>query len=164
MSRITIIRKICLEPRYLDENLQEHLKEKIHTDVLNHCDQAYGYITKIYDNIEIVENIISQAGPGIFFKVKFTAKVLRPEVNSVYEGKICMIFAQGIFVEIMGKMKVLVPADKMGNFKYNKTTSTFKNGTKTLVQGDKVEVLITMIKYEKHNFNCIGNLKTSEKE
>jgi DNA-directed RNA polymerase subunit E'/Rpb7 len=163
MSRITIIRKICLEPRYLDENLQEHLKQKIHNDVLNQCDQTYGYITKIYDNIEIVENIISQAGPGIFFKVKFTAKALRPEVDSVYEGKICMVFAQGIFVEIMGKMKVLIPADKMGNFKYNKTTSSFKNGTKTLTQGDKVDVVITLIKYEKHNFNCIGNLKTSEK-
>lgn len=164
MSRITIIRKICLEPKYLDENLYVHLTEKIHNDVLNHCDQTYGYITKIYDNIEIIENIISQASPGIFFKVKFTAKAIRPEVDSLYEGKICMIFPQGIFVEIMGKMKVLVPADKMGNFKYNKSTSTFKTEKKTLSKGDKVDVVLTMIKYEKHNFNCIGNLKTSEKE
>lgn len=159
MSRITIIKKICLEPAYLDENLKEHLKAKIISNTLNQCSQTYGYITKIYDNIEIIENIISQASSGIFFKVRFTAKALKPEIGSVYQGKICMVFPQGIFVEIMGKMKVLIPSNQMNDFKYNKTTSTFKNKKDTLEQGNTVDVVLTLIKYEKHNFNCIGNLK-----
>ena len=164
MSRVVIEKKICLEPQYLNERLLDYLRERLQKEVLNRSDQVYGYITKIYDKIEVVENSISSAGTGVFFTVRFTAKAFRPAIGNVYKGKLCMTFPQGIFVEIMEKIKVLIPEANMGLFKYNKTTSSFKNGSVSLKQGDVLSVQLSLVKYERHNFNCIGNLKSIEKE
>jgi DNA-directed RNA polymerase subunit E'/Rpb7 len=152
-------RKICLEPKFLDDNVIGHLLEKIERDVLGKCDQYYGYVVKVFKKIQIVENIISAAGPGVFFLVKFGAQVLKPEVGSEYEGTVCMTSPHGIFVEVFGKMKVLIPTDKMAGYKFDKTGPFFKKGKKTISEGDTVQIAISMIKYEKQNFNCIGCLK-----
>lgn len=161
MSRIVMERKICIEPKYLDDNIKSHLLKKIQKDILGKCDQSYGYVTKIYKKIEIVENIISTAGPGVFFLVKFEAQVLKPEVGSEYEGVVCMVSSHGIFVEVFQKIKVFIPADKMDGFKFDKNKQVFKRGKETISESDTVEISITMIRYEKQNFNCIGSLKSS---
>jgi len=151
-------RKICLEPCHLDDKISEHLLRKIREQVLNHCDQEHGYVTKIYKKIKIISNVISASGPSVFFQVKFKAKVFKPEVDSEYEGRVCMIFAGGIFVEVFDNMKVLIPNDNMKGYKFDKNISCFKKGDKIISQDDKVNVKINMIKYEKQNFNCIGSL------
>jgi DNA-directed RNA polymerase subunit E'/Rpb7 len=160
MSRITIEKKICLEPNMLDENITNHLLDKIKLDYLKKCDQEHGYITKIYDKIHILDNIISSSSIGVFFRVRFTVKAHKPQVNSEYDGKVCMVFQNGIFVEVFEKMKVLIPNNKMGKYKYNK--NIYKDGNKTISVGDEVKIKIDMIKYEKQNFNCIGSLKISD--
>ena len=70
-----------------------------------------------------------------------------------------MIFQEGLFVEVSNKMKVLIRIDKMNGYKYSKTKQIFKKDEETISKGDKIEVVIEMIKYEKQNFNCIGSLK-----
>ena len=70
-----------------------------------------------------------------------------------------MIFQEGIFVEVSNKMKVLIRIDKMNGYKYSKTKQIFKKDEESISKGDKIEVIIEMIKYEKQNFNCIGSLK-----
>lgn len=158
MSRINIEKKICLEPHMLNENISDYLLKKIKNEYIGKCDQNYGYINKIFEDIHILDNIISSASSGVFFRVKFTALANKPEVNSKYEGKVCMIFPNGIFVEVYDKMKVLIPNDKMNPYKYQKN-NTYKNGNKVIENGDTVKFQINMIKYEKQKFNCIGSLK-----
>jgi DNA-directed RNA polymerase subunit E'/Rpb7 len=162
MSKITIERRIFLEPCYLNEKLTEHILEKIQKEILGHCDNEYGYITKVYNKVTILSNTISASGPGVFFQVQFKAKVMKPEIDSDYEGKVCMIFSAGIFVEVFEKMKILIPVDSMNGYKFDKATSTFKKGSKTIQQNDVVTIQINAIRYEKQNFNCIGSLKTSK--
>jgi DNA-directed RNA polymerase subunit E'/Rpb7 len=130
--------------------------------MLGKCNQEHGYIVKIYDKIKIIDNKISPASLGIFFNVKFGIKAIKPEVNGVYKGVICMCFGQGIFVEIFEKVKALIPADKLGLFKWDKMSNTFKNGDKSLKCKDEVEIEINMIRYEKSHFNCIGSLKNTD--
>jgi DNA-directed RNA polymerase subunit E'/Rpb7 len=159
MSRIIMEKKICLEPKYLDDKIPDHLLEKINSDILGKCDQSYGYVTKVFKKIQIIKNVLSTCGPGVFFYVKFGAEVFKPIVGSIYEGKVCMTSPHGIFVEVFGKMKVLIPVNKMSGYKFDKAGPSFKKGKKTILEKDTVEILIDMIKYEKQNFNCIGSLK-----
>ena len=159
MSRITIEKRICIEPKFLNTKIREHLLEKIRKEFLEKCDQTYGYITKIFDKIKIVENIISTADIGVFFRVKFDALVFKPEVGTEYKGEVCMISLHGIFVEVFEKMKVLIPTAKMGSYKFDKSETNFKKGKKTISIKDTVTISIDMIRYEKQNFSCIGSLK-----
>lgn len=159
MSKATLEKKICIEPKYLNDNLFENIKNILNEKYMDKCDQQYGYIIKIYDSIQILDNIISTTSSGVYFYIKFTVKYVKPELNTEAEGKVCIIFSSGVFVEFNNKIKVLIPKDKMGKYVYDKNKNCFKYGNNTISVGDSVGFIIDMIKYEKHNFNCIGSLK-----
>jgi DNA-directed RNA polymerase subunit E'/Rpb7 len=161
MQRVTIDKKIYLEPQFLNENLVLHISKSIKDQILGKCDKNNGYILKIYDNISILGNKVSSSGSGVYFNVRIDVKTLMPKIGGVYEGVVCFLFCDGIFVEVHGKMKILIRIDSMNGYKYNKIKNIFKKDTKTIAEGDKVEISINMVKYEKQNFNCIGNLKTN---
>ena len=67
-----------------------------------------------------------------------------------------MIFHHGIFVDIKGKMKVLIPSASMSSYIYNPSDNSFG----PISKGINVSIEIVMIKYEKKQFSCIGKLKT----
>jgi len=159
MTDVTIQKQICLEPQFLDEKISKHLYAKICGMMLNQCDQTYGYVLEIDDNIKILGNTISSAGSGIFFNVQFKAKTMKPVVGESYDGVVFKVFSYGIFV-LVGKMKILVSTDKMGGFTYEKTKNVFAKGPKSVTNGTKVRVRIETIRYERQNFSCIGSLKT----
>lgn len=160
MSRITVDKKIFLEPKYLDSKLVSHIYKILQEQMVGKCDQNYGYILKIYESINIIGNVVASASSGAFFNVRFDIKTLKPKIGGVYQGTVCMVFQEGIFVEVANKMKILIRIDKMGEYKYSKSKNLFKKNDKTISKDDTVEILIEMIKYEKQNFNCIGSLKT----
>lgn len=160
MSRITIDKKIFVEPKYLDSKILSHIYKMLQEQMVGKCDQNYGYILKVYESINILGNSVASASPGAFFNVRFDIKILKPKIGCLYEGVVCMIFPEGIFVEVSNKMKILIRIDKMNGFKYNKNKNIFKKNEQTISKDDTVEIIIDMIKFEKQNFNCIGSLKT----
>jgi hypothetical protein len=160
MSRITIDKKIFVEPKYLDSKILSHIYKMLQEQMVGKCDQNYGYILKIYESINILGNIVASASSGAFFNVRFDIKTLKPKIGCLYKGIVCMIFPEGIFVEVSNKMKILIRIDKMNGFKYNKNKNLFKKNEQTISKDDVVEIIIEMIKFEKQNFNCIGSLKT----
>jgi DNA-directed RNA polymerase subunit E'/Rpb7 len=160
MSRITIDKKIYLEPKYLDSKLVSHIYKILQEQMVGKCDQNYGYILKIYESLNIIGNTVASASSGVFFNVRFDIKTLKPKIGGIYQGTVCMVFQEGIFVEVSNKMKILIRIDKMNDYKYSKSKNIFKKNDKTISKDDTVEILIEMIKYEKQNFNCIGSLKT----
>jgi DNA-directed RNA polymerase subunit E'/Rpb7 len=157
MNSVCLEKNIYIAPAFLTSNIKKTIKDKLNTELINKCDRDYGYITYIKD-IEIVHNSISPTGSGAFFYVKFKADIIRPEIGKEYNGNICMIFSNGIFVEMVGKMKVLIPVNKTNGYLYDKGESCFKKGSDLLKKDQNVKVKIDMIKYEKGNFSCIGSL------
>jgi DNA-directed RNA polymerase subunit E'/Rpb7 len=139
----------------------EHIYEKLCTDLLNKCDDTYGYILKIYKKIHILGNSVSSATSDVFFHVEFCIKAMKPNKGDEYTGKVCMIFSNGVFVQVEGKMKVLIPSTKLTSYTYNKDTNSFQKKRSSIKVGDELEVVIDLVKYEKQNFSCIGSLKAN---
>jgi len=124
--------------------------------MLGNCDQEHGYILKVYDNVRILENTVATTSPGVFFHIEFSIKSLKPKKDYTYKGVVFTVFAVGIFVEVLNKMKILVPTDKMDGYKFK--NNSFKKGNDAICTGSTVFVTVELIKYENHNFNCIGRL------
>jgi len=164
MTTVYIEKNINVEPKYLDQNIKETILEKIKTQFLGYCDQEYGYIKNIYPEYQLLDNIVSTAGIGITFKVKFKADIIKPNIGDIYEGKVCMVFSQGILTEIIKKMKVLIPIKELSCWTYDKAESKFVSSQKkgkniiNIKKGDSIDVKITSCKYEKHIFECLGTL------
>ena len=163
MPKTTITTEVILENSLIDENIEENVKIKLNSTFLNRCFQEYGYILKIYKKIYILKNTVKT--DGVVFLVKFEADTFKPSPDDTFKGTVCMVFQQGILVEIINKIKVLIPSNKLEFVTYNKVNNTFEskhNNTKeeetSLKKGSLVEVKIDVVKYEKQNFNCIGTL------
>jgi DNA-directed RNA polymerase subunit E'/Rpb7 len=144
---VTIKHKVSIEAKYLDNNIEEHLLNKIKTRVVGKCYIDHGYILNVTKIINIGNNTISSVNSFVVFDVTYEADVLKPEIGDIYSGSVCMIFQHGIFVDVKNKLKVLVPIKSMNK----------KENSKISISSE-LSIRIIMIKYEKKEFSCIGEL------
>lgn len=156
MSRATIEKTIFIEPHLVDKNYKDNIFNRLKSDLVGKCEQKSGYILKIYDGLEIAKNIVSADGSGVFFTVRFNAKVLLPEINKEYKSVVTLITPEGIMVLIDEIVQVFIPKDKMNNYKYNK--DCFVKQNKNIKLKSEVIVVINMVKFEQKNFMCLGSL------
>ena len=157
MSVIIIHRNICIEPQFLNNNIMSNLLIKLREITLNECTKKYGYILEVIRIINVIDNQISSANSDIVFTVKFEAIILKPEVNSIFEGEVCMIIKDCVFLDVKKRLKVLVQLGDLG-YKLDNNTNCIVKDNHKISQGDILKVKITGVKYCKQRFNCFGNL------
>lgn len=153
-----IERRICLEPRFLDQNIYSHLLKKIKDSIEGECTKEHGHILKINKLVKIYDNMISSANSDIVFTVLFEAETLKPEIGYNLSGNVCMILPSGIFVNIQDKLKVLIPRNELNDYIYNASNTCYNKNDISIKNGDIVTVCISGIRYTKQNFSCFGSL------
>jgi len=158
METIVLQKKISSHPRDFNDKLIDNIYEKLKSNYVGKCKQRYGYIVSIEPSIEINENKITEDG-YIMFTVNVNTKVFKPKVGDVLEGVVCMILEDGLFVQIVKNMNVLIPKDTL-DLTYNKSDDTFGDDENVISKGDKINIKIGQIKYDKTGFIIIGSLAT----
>lgn len=161
MYRASVEDNVFVEPRFLNEHLKEHILEIVKERFLDKCSPTYGYVMKIYEEIEILSNVISMAnGTGsVIFRIRFSIKALLPKKGDVFNAVVQRIFHRGMFVEVENRMMVLVPVDKIKGYTFDTTENVYKNGKKKIKLGDSVSVKIYNKKFEKGRYDCIAELE-----
>ena len=161
METLHLRRKIPLAPKYFNSSLKKHLYDKLNDSLKNKCTQTSGYVVSVNPEIEVSESPVNIHGQGLF-EVSYSVQTLKPRKGQILDGIVCMVFAQGVLVEIHGKMKVLIPPDRLGEYDFDEGVFVHKedDDADTIKEGDPISVKIDMIKYENNNFNCIGFLVT----
>lgn len=160
-TMLNIEKKICLQSEYFDKNIKNHIFNKVKQDLENTCSKEYGYILEVNKIIKIKDNYISSNCENIFI-VDLEMTTLKPEIDKVFEGLICMIFSGGVFINVKNKLKVLVPISYLSDYNFCQDKSMFINNNNqnlTIKHEDRVNVIISGIKYSKQNFSCFGKLK-----
>lgn len=155
-----IERSIAIHPSFLNSQIETKILQKIKSEYLGKCDEKVGYITKIYDNINIISNHVSNAGSGVIFKVKFKIQNVKPEVGKEYEGKVCMVIEDGLLVEVLDLMKVLIPIENTNGYEYK--NDVLVKGDSTIDTGDLVNIVMTKINYEKKKYQIVASLKNKK--
>jgi DNA-directed RNA polymerase subunit E'/Rpb7 len=155
---LIIKNKVSIEAKYLDKKIEEHLLNKIRTTVVGKCYLEYGYILNVTKIIDIGTNTISSVNSFVVFDVTYEADVLKPKIGDVFSGSVCMIFQHGIFVNVKNKLKVLVPAKSMKTYVFENDYFFNKKENSKITNSCELSISITMIKYEKKEFSCIGEL------
>lgn len=149
---IVIERRIYLEPKHLDKNIMEHLMSKITEDTLGECSKEFGHIISVKRIVEILNN------EDTIFTVRFEAETLKPEVGTKLTGVVCMVYKDGIFVNIAEKQKMLIPSIALKEYIFEENTGTYKKGNINIKEGDEIQVVVTAVKYNKQSFSCVGSL------
>lgn len=149
---VTITRRIYLEPEFLDENLMEHLLAKIVKVTDKECTKDHGHILSINRLVKVINN------EDTIFTVEFEAETLKPTVGDKLFGNVCMLYKDGIFVQVSEKQKMLIPSLSIKEYVYDEITHTYSNGKRKIKEGDKIHTVVTASQYNKQNFSCIGCL------
>lgn len=156
---MTIIeRKIHLEPEFLYSGLNAKLLDNVKKVYENECTKETGYILKVNKIVRIKDNYISNVNSSIIFVVDIDVDILKPEINAVYTDKVSMIFSGGLFINIMNKIKLLIPISSLSDYSFDPSTKTFVKCKSVIKENDEIKIKITGIKYSKKNFNCFGEL------
>jgi len=156
---------LYIESCYLDSNIAEHILDKLKRTVEGTCTYSHGYILKIFRVIKTVDNQVSTNGTMIIFRVLYEADVIKPTIGLVLKGTVCMIFQQGILVDVKGVMKIFIPVSALDKFKFyplyedNGPSYVNKKEKKIISNGVELDVQIVVTKYEQKKFDCIGKLK-----
>lgn len=154
MNTITIDKFICLKPFELDNNIKNTILNNMRNYLVNKCSENNGYIISVNKIIKILDTRISNTTSDIICNVRVEVCSLKPVLENVYKATICMVFSQGIFVEIEEKMKVLIPTDKLEEFTFE--NFSFRNGDIVLSNDDIISIAIYDYKYLNNSFSCLG--------
>jgi len=151
-------RRVCVDNDQLNKNIYSHILTKIKENTVNECTKENGYILDIKKLIRIKDNYISNVNCDTIFLVEFLAETLKPEIGKRFDGQVCMVFPGGIFLNIKGKQKVLIPISTLNKYTYDNVNKILKKDEKIIKEGDLIKVEITGTKYSKQSFSCFGNM------
>jgi DNA-directed RNA polymerase subunit E'/Rpb7 len=156
-----IKQKVSIDAMYLDKDIEDHILLKLKKTMEGICTFDNGYIITVNKIINVGSNTIGSANSLIIFDITYEANTLRPEKGVVLSGKVCMVFKHGIFVDICGKMKVLVPSNFIEGYEYQQDSNSF-TFLESIIKNDvEVSVDIVDMKYDKKQFSCIGKLNST---
>ena len=161
MEVTTITKRIILESKYIDKEIRNHLLNKLNDTVLKDCSREHGYILKILEITHIVEHFIERSNSQNIFVVEFRAEVLKPIEGLRIKANICMVYKDGLFLNIMDKQKMLIPKSNLTEYNFDDTNQIYvhkKIKDKSLKQEDEVEAIITAVGYNSKKFSCFGKI------
>jgi DNA-directed RNA polymerase subunit E'/Rpb7 len=162
MDTTVIEKRICLESKFLNSNYEQHILDKANQDTKNECSQNYGFIIRIIRILDILDHEINRVNADNVFTVKFEAESLKPEPDKIFRGSVCMIYKDGIFINVLDKQKILIPAYTLADvydFNLEKNSYVGKDDEDDVIkEGTVLSVKITASQYNNLNFSCFGTI------
>jgi DNA-directed RNA polymerase subunit E'/Rpb7 len=160
MERIIIQKQVCIEPRFMDSDIVNHITNELSRKFLKECNQEFGHIIKINRLIKILDNYINMDS-NIIFDVKFEATCLFPKPNKIFTGKVCMIYNDGVFIDVMRIMQILIPKNLIVGYTLNKEKMCFVNDNNPedkISEGKELRVKVTECEYNNQRFKIFGSI------
>lgn len=158
MERIIIQKQVCIEPRFMDSEIMTHIMNELTRVCCKECNKDYGYIIRINRIIKVLDNYINMDS-NIVFDIKFEASCLNPKPDKVLTGNVCMVFADGIFIDVIKKMQILVPKQFIVGYTFNKKSNCFEAGDGSKIsEGIQLKVKITASQYNNQRFSVFGSI------
>ena len=153
-----INQKISIDNKYLDSNIYNNILENLKS-MEGFCTLKDGYILKVNRLIDVKNNIISQVQGNVIYNVSYEAIVLKPAKDMILKGKVCMVFEEGVFVDVKGVLKVLIPIQSdCEEYRYIENSFLGPEGDE-IKYGTNLSIKITLTKNEKKGYRCIGTIE-----
>jgi DNA-directed RNA polymerase subunit E'/Rpb7 len=159
MEKIFIEKRICLHSKYLDQDIQKNIFLKLEELTNNECTKEDGYIININKDIDILDHKIGRANTDNIFTIKFEATILKPKEGLKVTGIVCMVYKDGIFINILDRQKMLIPKAKLQDYNFDENKKQYTDKNKNIIKlGQKIEAIMTGVVYNNKTFSCFGSI------
>lgn len=158
MDKAVLEKRILLDSKYLTKDIKQHICNKLVEVTKEECSKDYGYIIEIIKILEIKGHEIGRVNFDNIFTVIFEAYILNPVSGAEFEGVVCLIYKDGVFVNILDKQKMLIPKESIKDYEFDEDKNIYKKGDSVIAQDTKLKVRVTASQYRKKSFSCFGSL------
>lgn len=158
MDKVILEKRVLLESKHLTKSIKQNICNKLVEVTKEECSKDYGYIIEIIKILDIKGHEIGRVNFDNIFTVVFEAYILNPVAGAEFEGVVCLVYKDGIFVNILNKQKMLIPRDNIKDYIFDEEQGVYKNGERIIQQDSKVKVKVTASQYRKKSFSCFGSL------
>jgi DNA-directed RNA polymerase subunit E'/Rpb7 len=161
MEEIKFNLRIAIKPKDLILDYKSIINDNIEKNVIQRVSKNHGYILS-YSNFLIKSNIIKRC--DIIFNVEFTAQCLIPKIGVTLTGSVSILNHIGLFIDVQGKLKVLVNKNTMTGYEFQdgeyvlKKDNSNKSSIYTIKIGSVINVYIRGVKYENNIYKCFGTI------
>jgi DNA-directed RNA polymerase subunit E'/Rpb7 len=161
MNVIKLRRHVRIYPHQLTSDLKNVILTESSKQLQNDCSEDMGYITKLIDVEQIIDNHIENSSSDIVIYVSLLAEVFKPVVNNIENAKVIAIYNDGTLLEINNIQKILIPnnAYKSKYITVDNKLTPIEKGTREIKINDIIPVRIKAIRYNNHSFSCIGEFE-----
>lgn len=164
---------ISLLPSQMNNDLYSHLKKNVIRRVEGRCFRHYGYITKVYELLNIEGGVLEPENPkaAATYNIKFSCRLCYPLKNRFITCKVVQT-TQALTSLINGPVKVLLTNDRINGEKFITSRVGIlvrianTNSVRPLVAGDYVKIKIESRKFNKQDtiIMCMGILDSMSTE
>lgn len=159
-----LVKNIFLPPHFLTKDLKLNILIQLKKQFEEAANKEDGFITNIDPHFSIENNFISTSSSDTaIFRIRFKADVLKPEVGSVYQGRVIVVNELGIILSVSSeKMNILIPSRRLDGLTFNRVEhcfeGVFKGQPRIVKEQDILETEIISVRFDK-KFTCIGVMK-----
>ena len=156
MHRTKIIkRKIVIPPHALGANLSSYVAAAVENMERKLCTRQHGYVLSVIGDVVLSTPIVSNANSEVGIQVAFRAETLLPEVNESLTGRIWKTFPEGVFLEVEGLLKVLVPALTIPGYVHDDVTPLCDAGP--ILSNSKITATVSGVRYKCGSFSVVAS-------
>jgi DNA-directed RNA polymerase subunit E'/Rpb7 len=156
---VIVIKTICLESKYLTKNINVHLLNKIQQSLSLYCSKDIGHVINVIKIIDILNHEIDRANGANIFSIQFEAEALKPEPGLILSGTVCMIYKDGIFIEVLkDRQKMLIPTIYLKEYVFDESVPSYNNNGNIIQKGDTLTAKVTASQYNNKTFSCFGSI------
>jgi len=158
MKTIIVNKKITIEAKFLYRNVLDHAKRIINGTLIDECTQEYGYVISVQSISKVNGFKIFTPTSKCVLDIDVELETIKPEIDNILTGEICMISNVGIFLTIKNKLQVLIPSSKTCGYKNNTINTKITKGSESYSIGDLLSTCITGFEYSNGKFSACGSL------
>jgi DNA-directed RNA polymerase subunit E'/Rpb7 len=148
---------VTLHPAELTVPLHTLLLQKVRDRAdRGECTQEHGYILDVRHLQKVLENKVSYDG-SVLVTCLFDITYFKPEVGMELEETVVDIFDQGIFCNLKGRIRTLIPRATLVGYTYTKQCYTSPDG-RNIQPASRITICITQTRYTNGNYSCIAAL------
>lgn len=142
METVTLSTTTIVMPEHLGPALYDTIQKQVSAKYLNKCTEDEGIITKVYEPVHVVSNMVLRDNKAVQFNVRVTVDRVLPAVGMVMPAQVVTVVLNGLFLNYHS-LCILVPkATFRGEFSSAPSAHFVVDGQK-IVQGDVRLVRVT---------------------
>lgn len=139
-------------------NINQNILNKLN-ETIGKCSKDNGYILEINEFEKVGNNFISNVNGYIIYNINYKFTAFKPTIGVSYSTEIEFIYKEGIFTKL-NFIKILIPSHFIKEWKFvnNIDDVYYEKGDKKLRTNDFIDIEITSIRYNNHEYQCIAKI------